>query len=139
MTSESGLGPAGDLHLVVAALRTDRTDVESYARVLSDTLGDALPAGMVEVERRRTLADRMAGRDGRPVSVSVHATHRQLDLSAAAHGGVTAEIRQVVRGVVISRKEVGVDEWLAALAEELTQLAHRDARARAALARLLDV
>jgi hypothetical protein len=52
---------------------------------------------------------------------------------------VTAEIRQVVRGVVISRKEVGVDEWLAALAEELTQLAHRDARARAALARLLDV
>jgi hypothetical protein len=84
MTSESGLGPAGDLHLVVAALRTDRTDVESYARVLSDTLGDALPAGMVEVERRRTLADRMAGRDGRPVSVSVHATHRQLDLSATA-------------------------------------------------------
>lgn len=137
MSSESGLGPAGDLHLVMAALRTDRADVESYTRVLSGTLGDALPAGMVEVERRRTLADRMAGRDGRPISLRVHTTDRQLDLNAAAHGGVTAEIRQVVRGVVISRKEVGVDEWLTALAEELTKLAQRDARARAALSRLL--
>lgn len=139
MSSESGLGPAGDLHLVVAALRTDRADVESYTRVLSETLGDALPPGMVEVERRRTLADRIAGRDGRPVSLRVHTADRQLDLSAGAHGGVTAEIRQVVRSVVISRKDVGVDEWLAALAEELTKLAYRDARARAALARLLGI
>jgi hypothetical protein len=138
MSSESGLGPSGEMHLVVAALRTDRADVESYARVLSDTLGDALPAGMVEVERRRTFADRMAGRDGQPISVTVHTTDRQLDLTAGKHGGVTAQIRQVVRGVVISRKDVDVDEWLVAFAEELTKLASRDARARAALARLLD-
>ena len=51
---------------------------------------------------------------------------------------MTAEIRQVVRGVAISRKEVGVDEWLIAFAEELTTLARRDARARDALSRLLD-
>jgi hypothetical protein len=51
--------------------------------------------------------------------------------------GVQAQIRQVVRGVVISRRTVGVDEWLLALAEDLTRAAHQNARARAALDRLL--
>jgi L-threonylcarbamoyladenylate synthase len=41
----------------------------------------------------------------------------------------------VVRGVVISRRPVGVDEWLHALAEDLTRIAARDAAARAALER----
>jgi hypothetical protein len=38
---------------------------------------------------------------------------------------------------VISRKEVAVDEWLAALAAELAKLAARDDRAREALSRFL--
>ena len=135
MNAESGLGPAGELHLVVAALRSYREDVESLTRVLSETLGDALPTGMVEVERRRTVADRMAGREGRAVAVRVHTASRGLELSSGRYG-LTAEIRQVVRGVVISRKQVGVDEWLVALAEELTRLADRDARAHEALSRL---
>ncbi|WP_410673072.1 hypothetical protein [Amycolatopsis sp. cmx-4-68] len=126
-----------DFHLLVAALRTDRADVESYHRVLSDTLGSALPPGMVEVSRRRTFADRVAGRDGQAVSVRVTTPDRVLVLSAGRHGGVAAELHQVVRGVVISRKETTVDDWLAALAQELAKLAERDARARDALSRLL--
>jgi hypothetical protein len=137
MDAESGLGPAGDMHLLVAALRADRADVESYSRVLSDSLGDALPSGMVDVERRRSLSDRVSGREGQPIALRVNLADRQLELSAGKHGGVTAEIRQVVRGVVISRKEVGVDEWLAALAAELAKLAARDDRAREALSRFL--
>jgi hypothetical protein len=39
--------------------------------------------------------------------------------------------------VVISRKAIGIDEWLTMLAEELGKLAERDAAARAALDRLL--
>lgn len=50
---------------------------------------------------------------------------------------LAAEIHQVVRGVVISRKETAVDDWLTALARELTALAEKDARARDALSRLL--
>jgi len=126
-----------DFHLLVAALRTDRADVESYHRVLSETLGSALPPGMVEVTRRRTFADRVAGRDGQAVSVRVTTPDRVLVLSAGRHGGVAAEIHQVVRGVVISRKQAAIDDWLAALARELTTLAERDARARDALSRLL--
>jgi hypothetical protein len=137
MTIEpSGLGPSGDVALLASMLRTDRADVASYARVLTDSLGDALPDGMVEVERKRGLADRMSGRDGRPVALVVRGVDRELELRDGSRG-VEAQVRQVVRGVVISRREVGVDEWLTALAEDLTRIAARDAAARTALERFL--
>ena len=66
----------------------------------------------------------------------MHGVDRELELREGARG-VEAQVRQVVHGVVISRKTVGVDEWLHALAEDLTRLAARDAAARAALERFL--
>jgi hypothetical protein len=132
----SGLGPSGDVALLAAMLRADRADVASYARVLTGTLAAVLPEGMVEVEQRRGLGDRVAGRGGRTVAVIVHGMDRELELREGARG-VEAQIRQVVRGVVISRKAVGIDEWLHALAEDLTRIAARDAAARAALERFL--
>ena len=132
-----GLGPMFDVQLLATTLRADRADVASYARVLSGALADALPPGMVEVQRHRSLADRMAGREGRPVAVVVHGEDRELVLREAAHGAVEAAVHQVVRGVVISRRSVGIDAWLQALAEDLTKIAARDAAARAALGRLL--
>lgn len=138
MTMEpSGLGPMGDVQLLAASLRTDRTDVASYARVLTGALRDALPPGMVDVDRRRGLGDRMAGREGRAVAVVVHGDGRQLALREGPHGAVEAEVRQIVRDVVISRRTVTIEQWLQALAEDLTKVAARDAAARAALERLL--
>ena len=133
--SES-LGPMGDLHLVAAALRSDRADVESYTRVLTSVLGDALPPGMVEVERRRSMADRMNGREGTPVALTVTTPDEQLSLRQEKHG-VVGEVRQIVRGVTIKRRTVGVDEWLLALAGVLTRLAGDSAAARDALGNLL--
>ncbi|HKN96029.1 MAG TPA: hypothetical protein VJX10_02835 [Pseudonocardiaceae bacterium] len=130
------LGPTWDMHVMIAALRTDRSDVESYTRVLTMTLGDALPAGMVEVDYRRSMGDRVSGRQGQAVAVRVHGMERDLELRQDRRG-VVAEVRTVVRDVVISRKQVSIDEWLTLLAEELNKLAERDAAARAALARLL--
>jgi hypothetical protein len=132
----SGLGPSGDVAMLAAMLRADRADVASYARVLTGALAGALPEGMVEVEQRRGLGDRMAGRDGRTVAVVVHGVDRELELREGVRG-VEAQVRQVVRGVVISRRAVSVEEWLNALAEDLTRLAARDAAARAALERFL--
>lgn len=132
----AGLGPMGDLHLIAAALRADRADVESYARVLTLVLGDALPPGMVEVERRRSLADRMAGRDGTPVALTVTTPDERLTLRQEPHG-VAGEIHQIVRGVTIKRRRVGLDEWLVALAAVLARLAAGSAAARAALGGLL--
>jgi hypothetical protein len=136
MSGESGLGPMGDIHLIAAALRADRADVASYARVLSAVLGDALPTGMASVEYQRTVADRLAGRPGKPVRITVRAEDRELELRQVRNR-LGAEIRQVVRGVVIRRRPVPVDEWLVAFAEVLTSEAQRSAAARAALGELL--
>jgi hypothetical protein len=130
------LGPTWDMHMMIAALRADRSDVESYTRVLTHTLGDALPDGMVEVEYRRSMSDRVSGRPGTAVAVQVHGSTRDLELRQGKRG-VDAEVRTVVRDVVISRKTIGIDEWLTILAEELNKLAERDAAAREALSRLL--
>jgi hypothetical protein len=124
------------MHVMIAALRADRSDVESYTRVLTHTLGDALPDGMVEVEYRRSMSDRVSGRPGQAIAVQVHGLDRDLELRQGKRG-VDAEVRKVVRDVVISRKAIGIDEWLTMLAEELGKLAERDAAARAALDRLL--
>ena len=130
------LGPMGDLHLIAAALRSDRADVESYTRVLTSVLGDALPPGMVEVERKRSLADRMNGREGTPVALTVTTPDEQLALRQESRG-VTGEVRQIVRGVTIKRRVVGIDEWLVALAGVLSRLAGDSAAAREALTALL--
>ncbi|WP_405164739.1 hypothetical protein OG203_06375 [Nocardia sp. NBC_01499] len=132
------LNPIWDMHMMIAALRADRSDVESYGRVLTSVLGDALPDGMVEVDYRRSMADRMSGKPGQAVAVRVHAPERELELRQGRRGGVEAEVRSVVRGVVISRKQIGIDEWLVVLAEELNKLAARDAAAREVLARLFN-
>ena len=126
------MGGELDFHLVAAALRTDRADVESYHRVLSDTLGSALPPGMVEVERKRSLADRMNGREGTPVALTVTTPDSVLVLRPGR-----AEVRQIVRGVTIKRSTVGIDEWLVALAGVLSKLAGNSAAAREALTNLL--
>jgi hypothetical protein len=127
------LGPTGDLHLIAAALRSDSSDIASYTRVLTSVLGDALPAEMVTVERKRSLADRMAGREGEPVRLTVTTDDQELELRPGGRG----EIRQVVHGVVIKRRRVGADEWLVALAAVLAGLAERSAAARSALTDLL--
>ncbi|NMO53914.1 hypothetical protein HH310_22375 [Actinoplanes sp. TBRC 11911] len=127
----------GDLHLIAAALRLDRADVESYTRVLTTVLGEALPPGMVTVERKRSMADRMNGRPGTPVSLAITTPDEQLLLRQQAHG-VHAEIQQVVRGVTIKRSTVGIDDWLIALAGLLSRLAAGSAAAREALTKLLD-
>ena len=137
MTVEpSGLGPSGDVAMLAAMLRADRADVASYARVLTSTLAGALPEGMVEVDSDRSLGDRLAGRPGTPVAVRISFPEKRLELRAT-RGWPDAEVQQVVRGVVLSRRQVPVEEWVHTLAAELTDLAARNASARAALAALL--
>ncbi len=132
----SGLGPLGDVQLLASMLRSDREDVESYARVLTGALGDALPPGMVTIRYQRSLGDRLAGRPAKPIALTVQGNDRLLELTQT-RTGVQAMVRVVVRGVVISRKEVGLDEWLRQLAAELSVQAEQNAAARKALERLL--
>ncbi len=136
MTEPIGDDPA-DVELLAAALRADAGDLDSYAAVLTTTIADALPVGMVEVERDRSVGDRLAGRPGRAVAVRVHTGVDTLELLTGRRGELTARVAQQVRGVVISRREVPVGEWVRLLAANLAERARHNADARAALARLL--
>jgi len=130
---------AGDtsvVDLVAAAIRADTIDLDAYHRVLSATVSDLLPPNMVEVDRERTMKDRMAGREGRATSIRIHLGERTLEL-AAEHGRLVATAAREVRGVVISRQEISVAEWTRLLAQYLAQLAAESADARLALSKLL--
>lgn len=122
--------------MVAAALRRDAADVATYARVLTETLGDALPPGCVSVERHQSMGDRLRGRPGEARRVVVRLGERVLSLSTAG-GRPVAEVCHEVRGVVLSRDRVGLDTWIAALARELVAYADANARASAALERLV--
>jgi hypothetical protein len=133
----SGLGPLVDIQVLAAVLRSDRDDVASYTRVLSGALRDAFPPGVVQVEYQRSLGDRLAGRPGKPVALLVRGQDVELELSEGAHGSVKAQLRKVVGGVVISRRDIGIDEWVRLLASELSKRAAESSAARQALGDLL--
>ncbi len=136
-SSPSGIGALGDIQLLSAMLGNDRSDVASYVRVLTGALGDALPAGVVEVDRQRSLGDRMAGRPGTPVGLIIRGADRELELTRRPHGSVGAQVRKVVGGVAISRRQVPIDEWVRQFAEVLMEQTAQNAAARQALAALL--
>ena len=125
-----------DVEQLAAALRADTSDLDSYHRVLSSSIGDLLPEGRVEVDRQRTMSDRVAGRPGTATAIRLHLGDKTLEL-VAHRGRLVATIAQDVRGVTISRKEVPVSEWVQALAVYLAALAADNASAREALGRLL--
>lgn len=124
------------LELVAAALRADSADVALYARLLTGSLGDALPAGCVTVERERSVSDRMRGRPGEVSRISVSVGDQVLTLGVS-RGVPVAEICKQVRGVVLSRRTVPVSEWAAELARALVAYADQNAAAAQVLRRLV--
>jgi hypothetical protein len=132
--TESDDGPSFDL--VAAALRADSADVAIYARVLTESLSEALPPECVTVERERTMADRMRGRAGEVSKVVIRLGDQVMTLSVR-NGQPAAEICREVRGVVLSRQPVPLQEWTAALAGALVAHAERNAVAARALRKLV--
>lgn len=128
--------PETDVELLAAALRRDSADLDLYTKVLTVNLADSLPPGAVRVKRRRTVADRMAGREGAVTDVDVALGDQRLALRVG-RDRVDAEIRKEVRGVVLSRRQVGLDEWIDALARAIAAAADSSARAREAVERFL--
>ena len=125
-----------DVELLAAALRRDTADLDLYAKVLSVTLADSLPPGAVQVERKRSMADRMAGREGAVTNIDVALGEQRLALRMD-RGRMTGEVCKEVRGIVLSRQQVGLDEWIGVLAKALADTAASSARAREALERFL--
>ncbi len=108
------------LDMVTAALRADSTDVAIY----------------VTVDRERTMSDRMKGRPGEISKIAVRLGDLQMTL-AVRNGQPVAEICRAVRGVVLSRQTVPVQEWAATLAGALVSYAEQNAQAAQALRKLV--
>ena len=128
--------PDMEVELLAAALRQDSADLSLYAKVLTVNLVDSLPAGAVKVERKRSVSDRMAGREGTVAALDVALGEQRLSLRAD-RGRMVGEICKEVRGIVLSRREVGLDEWIDALAQALADAAASSARARQAIEKFL--
>src|ERR1700746_3496999 len=90
------------LDMVTAALRADSTDVAIYARVLTESLGEALPPGCVTVERERSMSDRMRGRPGQVSKITVRLGDRVMTLGVK-DGVPVAEVGSEGRGGGVSR------------------------------------
>src|ERR1700761_3592104 len=122
--------------MVTAALRLDSADAALYASVLTKSLSETLPPDYVSVERERSMSDRMRGRPGEVSKVEVRLGDQVLTL-AVKNGRTSAEICRQVRGVVLSRQQVPVQQWAASLASALMSHAESSAQAAEALRRLV--
>jgi hypothetical protein len=133
--ADSAGGPS--LDMVTAALRADSADIAIYARVLTESLGDALPAGWVTVERSRpSMSDRIHGRPGQVSKITVRLGERVMTLGVE-RGVPVAEVCNEVRGVVLSRQQVQFGVWAQELARALVAHAEQNAEAARALRRLV--
>lgn len=128
--------PRTEIEMVAASLRADATDTASLGRVLLNNVAGLLPAGLVTLTRERSLADRIAKREGQVVAADVTFGEVGLGLRSGKTG-VVAQRRHIVRGVVLSRSPLSLDAWILELAEQVSVLARADATARAALERML--
>ena len=124
------------LEMVTAALRLDSADVAVYTRVLTKSLSEALPPGYVTVERERSMSDRMRGRPGEVSKVAIRLGDQLMTLEVK-NGQPAAEICREVRGVVLSRQNVPLQQWAGALASALVLHAENNAQAAQALRRLV--
>lgn len=122
--------------MVTAALRLDSADVAVYTRVLTKSLSEALPADYVTVERERSMSDRMRGRPGEISRIAVRLGDQVMALTVK-NGQPVGEICREVRGVVLSREIVPLQQWAGTLASALVAHADNNAKAAEALRRMV--
>lgn len=124
------------MDMVAAALRADSGDIAIYARVLTESLGASLPPGCVTVDRDQSMSDRMRGRPGTVRKITVRLGDRVMTL-AVQRGLPVAEVCREVRGIVLSRQQLPLDQWAAELARALVGHAEQNAVTAAALRKLV--
>ncbi|HEX2902252.1 MAG TPA: hypothetical protein VHO01_02240 [Jatrophihabitans sp.] len=126
-----------ELQPLAALLARQAADLEVYAGFLYAALDGSLPAELVQVQRRQAVADRLRGRLGAVVGVSVllgdqRFTLERKDIGSSSRAGIAHE----VGGIVLSRRELGLAEWSQALVAALARIAQDNAAAADVLRRL---
>jgi hypothetical protein len=122
--------PSFDLD--AAGLRADRGDLATGVGVLAAKLEAALPRETRVQRRARGLLDRTKVVEA--LEVRLGTSRYRLEVR---DGRPEAAREQEVRGIVIRREPLELDEWVQALGDELAEEARSSAEARAALERLV--
>jgi hypothetical protein len=130
-------GGAPAIEAVAAGLRRDGADLSLYGGFLINTLTEALPEDLLRIERKRSASDRLRGRDGEIVGVSVDLGDHRFALTRAGVGArPQTTVAHVSGGITMSTSPVALDDWAGQLAAALVAAAGRDAAAADAAARL---
>jgi hypothetical protein len=119
--------------LAASALRTDASDGRALVEALAAKLSSALP----EHTKVRRKSVKLLSREKQVERIEVQLGEDTFSLSIA---GTRAEAVRAksVRGVVIKREELPLEQWLGILAHALADEANRSETTRLALERLLD-
>jgi len=118
-----------DFELVAASLRADAGDLRVFVEALATKLEQSFP-GRCRVQRAGLLGKG----DVRQISVGVGDSRYEL---VNDDGAVSARHSSVVRGITLKNEELGLDEWIDALAAQVVAEAGRSERDRLALEKLL--
>lgn len=125
-----------DLEVLATELRRHSGDLSLYAGFLLTTLTSALPAEMIEVERKGSLLGRLRGAESPVVAVTVRLGDQGFTLRRDAVGRPPqATVRHESGGIALRTETVGLDEWSRRLAAALGTYAERNAAAAEALSR----
>ena len=122
-----------DIDLPAAALRADGTDLEISIEALATSLEQALP-GIASVERHKVGGFRSKRREVWRIAVPLGDEQFEL-LREDQRTQCTRH--KVVRGITLSRQELPMADWIAALVDGLTRGAEVSERDRVALEGLL--
>jgi hypothetical protein len=120
---------AGGFEILAASLRADARDLDTFMEVLAAKLSASFPES-TDVDR-----EGFRGR-GRVRSISVAFGEQRYGLERTS-AGVTCRRARVVREIVLKNEELGLDDWIESLSEDLAEAAERSERGRLALERLL--
>jgi hypothetical protein len=103
------------------------TDPQAFLAGLVESVGRALPPALFErvlvVERKRTLADRLAGRRGPITRISLIGDEETLSLGYEPGPHWNGEAARVYGGATISRRALSLGDWLTAFAGRVAALA----------------
>jgi hypothetical protein len=122
-----------DIDLPAAALRAGGADLEISIEALATSLEQALP-GIASVERRKVGGFRSKRREVRRIAIPLGDEQFEL-LREDQRTQCTRH--KVVRGITLSRQELPMADWIAALVDGLTRGAEVSDRDRVALEGLL--
>jgi|NGEPerStandDraft_6_1074524.scaffolds.fasta_scaffold13837_4 hypothetical protein len=129
MASEENLG----IELPAAGLRADDRELAVSIEVLATGLEQALPR-LAEVERRKIGGFRSKRREVQRIAVALG--DELFELQRAEHA-FRCTRNKVVRGITLSREELPIAGWIAALVDGVSRRAEISDRDRAALEGLL--